>query len=498
MVKAGDGGPDAALARLLRRKESLFIAGAWRRPAAPEPIEVVDPSTGEGFARIDGCGAADAGAAADAAVAAFPAWRRTSGAERAAFLDAFAAGLEARRGPLVHLQMLNNGKPRGEAEIDVGDAVATFRYYARLARALDARQGEAVDLPDPAFRGKTRLEPIGPAGMIVPWNFPLVTSAWKLAPALAAGCTVVLKTSEFTPLAELVYADIAGEAGLAPGVLNIVTGGASAGAAIAAHPHLAKLSFTGSNQVGRRVMAAAAERTLPVSLELGGKSPIVVLADADPDRAAACIAAGIFFNCGQMCSATSRLVIDEAVADAVLERLARRAETLEVGSPFAEGTEMGPLSNAPQAAKVRGILEAADRRGLSRLSPPRPVGAPGGFFVPPTIYLDVPQEDPVWREEIFGPVLAVRRFSSEAEAVSLANDSAFGLVATIVSGDGARAERMAAGIDAGHVWINSEQVIFPQTAWGGFKASGIGRELGPWGLSAWLGVKHLTIAGSPS
>jgi betaine-aldehyde dehydrogenase len=329
--------------------------------------------------------------------------------------------------------------------------------------------------------------------MIVPWNFPLVTSAWKIAPALAAGCTVVLKTSEFTPLIELAYGDIAAEAELPGGVLNLITGAAEAGAALTRDPRLRKLSFTGSNMVGSKVMAAAAARCLPVSLELGGKSPIVVFADADLDHAVDCIMGGIFYNCGQMCSATSRLIVEAGIAPALVDRLAARAKGLRVGSPFAEATEMGPITTRAQHEKVLRILDQARADRLDCVAGDGGGAAADGFFVQPMVYVDVPTSNSVWREEIFGPVLAVRSFRTDAEAIELANDSEYGLVATVVSSDPARAEAVAARIDAGHIWINSLQVIAPNTAWGGFKASGIGRELGPWGLSAYLGVKHLTI-----
>ena len=476
------------------RSRSLFIDGAWRAPSEPETITVLNPSTGDVLTEIAGAGASDVDSAAGAAARAFPSWRRTSGRERAGYLRAFAEGLRRRTADLVHLQMLNNGKPRGEAETDVGDAVATFAYYAELAERLDAEQNGPVPLPGDDYAGRTRFEPVGPVGMIVPWNFPLVTSAWKMAPALAAGCTLVLKTSEYTPLIELAYGDIALEAALPPGVLNILTGTGVAGAALTADPRLAKLSFTGSNPVGAKVMAAAAARCVPVALELGGKSPIVVCADAPVEQAVECIVGGIFYNCGQMCSATSRLLVERSAADAVLEALVERCRALKVGSPFEPGTEMGPLTTKPQHRKVRAALERAkqDRR-LACLIGGEPAEESGGFFVRPTIYDSVPTDNALWREEIFGPVLAVRSFADEAEAIALANDSAFGLVATVVTADVARAERLAASIDAGHVWVNSAQVIFPQTAWGGFKASGIGRELGPWGLHSYTGVKHITL-----
>jgi betaine-aldehyde dehydrogenase len=483
---------------LIHRPASLFVNGAFRAASGPDRLSVVDPSTGQPFAEIACADAADVEAAVAAASAAFPSWARLSGVDRAELLRRFAEGLRARAAALVELQMLNNGKPRVEAEIDLGDAAATFEYYAGLAEGLDTRQGEAVAMPDAGFAGKTRFEPVGPVGMIVPWNFPLVTSAWKIAPALAAGCTAVLKTSEYTPLIELAYGDIAQEAELPAGVLNLITGAAEAGAALARDARLRKLSFTGSNLVGAKVMGAAAARCLPVSLELGGKSPIVVFADADIEHAVDCVVGGIFFNAGQMCSATSRLIVEAAVAPALLDRLAERAKGLRVGSPFAEGTEMGPITTRPQFEKVGRFLDQARAERLECVAGGE-AGVGDGFFVRPSVYAHVPTASFLWREEIFGPVLAVRTFKTEAEAIEMANDSDYGLVATVVSGDAARAEQVAARIDAGHVWINSVQLIFPNTAWGGFKASGIGRELGPWGLSAYFGVKHLTIAtGGPA
>jgi betaine-aldehyde dehydrogenase len=478
---------------LLERPQGLYIDGKWRAPAVPEPITVLNPSTGEPLSSIGGAGTEEVNDAVAAAQAAFAGWRSMSGRERGAWLDGFAKGLTQRLPALVELQMLNNGKPRGEAETDVRDAIATFEYYADLAARLDEEQNSKVPLPDSGYIGKTRFEPLGPIGMIVPWNFPLVTSAWKVAPALAAGCTVVLKTSEYTPFAELVYADIAVEIGLPTGVLNILTGSGAAGATLAADRRLRKVSFTGSNAVGSKVMSSAAERCMPVSLELGGKSPIVVFADAPVEQAVECIIGGIFYNCGQMCSATSRLIIEEGAAAAVLDHLVERCQRLKVGSPFEAGTEMGPLTTAPQYRKVVAALERAETSHLRCLTGGKALHQGGGFFVLPTVYDDVPVENPVWTEEIFGPVLAIRRFQNETEAIALANRSDFGLVATIITSDPERAERVAAEIDAGHVWVNSVQVIFPQTAWGGFKASGIGRELGPWGLHSFTGVKHITL-----
>lgn len=477
---------------LLKRDRSLFIGGAWRAAVNGERISVFDPSSGALLTEIQGASPADVTAAVTAAHGAFPAWSRLSGADRARYLRAIADGLMGRREVIIDLLMRNNGKPRREAEIDASDAVSTFAYYADLAGQLDKRQNSAVTLSDPAHAGRTRYDPLGPVGMIVPWNFPMVTSAWKIAPALAAGCTVVIKTSSFTPLAELLYGDIAAEIGLPPGVFNIITGGGAAGAALTADARLRKLSFTGSNAVGAKVMTAAAQHVVPVALELGGKSPIVVLADAPVEEAVDLIMGGIFFNAGQMCSATSRLVIDRRIADAVLARLVEKTRAMKVDSPYVEGTEMGPMTTENQYRTVLKIFERAKADGLKCL-----VGGHAlerdGFFVAPTVYDDVPTDNAVWREEIFGPVLAVRRFETEEEAIALANDTDYGLAASVIGGDTAAAERVARVIEAGHIWVNTPQVPYVQSAWGGFKASGIGRELGPWGMDAFLGVKHITV-----
>lgn len=469
----------------------LHVDGRWSAGSG-EPIVVVDPSTGERFASIASARPDDVATAAAAATRAFAGWRRLAGAERAVFLDGFAAGLQAHEATLVALQMRNNGKPEAEARTDVADAVATFRYYAGLARELDGRQRTPVPLSD-GFAGHVRFEAVGPVGMIVPWNFPLVTSAWKIAPALAAGCTVVLKTSEYTPLVERVYPAIAEAIGLPPGVLNLVTGAGAVGAAITAEPRFAKLSFTGSNAVGARVMAAAAARCVPVSLELGGKSPILVFDDADIAVAVDAIVGGVFYNAGQMCSATSRLLVQRSIAPRLVDALVAATESLVVGAPSQPGTTMGPLAHAPQHARVCAVLARARQAGVRTLAGGAPIARPG-FFVQPTVYDEVATDDPLWTDEIFGPVLALRRFDTEDEAVALANDSAFGLVATVIGTDPDRLARVADRLEAGHVWINSLQVIHPQSAWGGFKRSGIGRELGPWGLSAYLGVKHITAA----
>lgn len=468
-----------------------YIAGRWAAGKGTDMLSVFDPSIAQPFAELRAASTGQVDEAVAAARQALPAWKNSAPDERARYLRGFAEAIDGQRDALVELQMRNNGKPRREAEVDIDDAVATFAYYADLAERLIEQQSRQVALAASGFSSHTRLEAIGVVGLIVPWNFPLVTSAWKIAPALAAGCTLVLKPSEVTPLIERTYGQIADQLGLPAGVLNIVGGKAEVGAALSAHSGLDKLSFTGSNAVGSRVMHSAAEHCRPVTLELGGKSAIIVFDDCDLDQAIEWIIAGICWNAGQMCSATSRLLVQQGIADALLPRLAEALDALRVGSPFDEEIDMGPLSSAAQWRKVSEYLAIGQEERLNCLAGGTPLERPG-WFVAPTLYAGVPTESRLWTEEIFGPVLCARRFDSEAEAIALANDSRFGLVATVASADLQRAERVAAALEVGHVWINSIQVVFVETSWGGTKGSGIGRELGPWGLAAYQSVKHVT------
>ncbi|RFB79982.1 aldehyde dehydrogenase family protein [Methylovirgula sp. 4M-Z18] len=474
--------------------DQLFIDGRWQAPTKPATIDVYDPYRETAYHTVAAGGAEDVIKAAAAAKRAFPAWKNLGGQGRAVYLRAIASELRSRAEELARLSSRNNGKPIAEARIDLSDAANTYEYYAEQAVALEDKQNSAVAVPDSAFASRLRLEPTGVVGLIVPWNFPLVTTAWKVAPALAAGCTIVLKPSEITPIVELEMGAIAQRVNLPPGVLNIVTGtGLDVGAPMTTHPDLAKISFTGSNAVGARVMAAAAAGVKSVGLELGGKSPIVVCADADLDQAVECITGGIFFNAGQMCSATSRLLLAREIADEVMQRVIAAARALRPGDPLDEATTLGPMTMKAQYDKVLGYIERGKAEGLRLVTGGgRYEGMNHGWFIAPTIFTDVPVTSALWREEIFGPVLCTRTFETEEEAVVLANDCDFGLVATVMSSDVTRANRIADAIDAGHVWINSPQVIFVETSWGGFKASGIGRELGPWGLSAYLEVKHTT------
>ncbi|AUG03876.1 aldehyde dehydrogenase [Pseudomonas sp. 09C 129] len=472
----------------------LYIDGQWH--AGSERLPVINPSTEEPLAVVGGGDQHSVEQAVSAAQAGLAEWAATCGAERGAVLRRIAAGVAERREHLMHLQSSNNGKPQFEAAIDVDDVIATFEYYAELAEGLDAAQDRDVPLPSDDFSARVRREPCGVVGLIVPWNFPMVTTAWKLAPALAAGCSVVLKPSEVTPLPELELAAIIARSGLPKGVFNLVCGtGLAVGAPLAADPRVAKISFTGSNAVGVQVMQRAAETVKGVSLELGGKSALLVLADADLELAVELVCGGGFFNAGQMCSATSRVLVADELADEFLLRLKARAEAIRVADPFDPDVEMGALVNQAQYQRVLGHID----RGLSVgaklvCGGERPTDRARGFFIRPTIFTEVPLDSALWREEIFGPVLCVRSFASEAEAIALANDSEFGLVASVVGADVQNAERVANALQAGLVWINAPQVIFPQTAWGGYKQSSIGRELGPWGVQAFQEIKHVVRA----
>ena len=474
-------------------KTQLYIDGCWCNSEGAGRLSIINPSTEETLVEVEAGGAPDVDRAVRAAARALRSWKNTTGASRAVCLRAIARGVEARGEYLATLQSLNNGKPLAEARVDIRDVVVTFDYYAELAEQLDDAGESEVAIPSADHRAVIRREPVGVAALIVPWNFPMVTTAWKLAPALAAGCTVVLKPSEVTPLPELALAAIIAEAGVPRGVFNVVTGtGAEVGAPLVAHPLVAKVSFTGSTAIGQQVMKTAAETIKGVSLELGGKSSIIVFGDADLDLAIDLVTGGAFYNAGQMCSATSRVLVEQSMADALIERLAARATQTVVGDPFAPGVQMGPLTNRAQYERVQRFIAQGKADG-ARLVIGGEVPAGPGYFVKPTMFVDVPAHSAVWREEIFGPVLCVRSFGTEEEAIDAANDTQFGLVATVVTRDAVRGKRVADALAAGVVWINAPQLIFPQTSWGGYGQSSIGRELGPFGLAAFQEIKQVLM-----
>ena len=349
-------------------------------------------------------------------------------------------------------------------------------------------------LADERFSSVARKEPVGVAGAIIPWNFPMLMAAWKVAPALAAGCCMVLKPSEVTPLTALELARIAHKAGLPAGVLNVVTGlGPDAGAPLAEHPGIDKLAFTGSVPTGSRIMQAAAKDIKNISLELGGKSPFIVFADSDIEAAVEWIMFGIFWNQGQVCSATSRVLVQRELYEPLIQRLKQEAEKVRIGNGLEEGVLLGPLVNKTQYGKVREAIVRGREEGAKLVyGGERPTGFDKGYYLQPTIFADVPEDSWIWNEEIFGPVVCIRPFADEAEALRSANNSRFGLAAAVMSKDLPRAERVARKLRAGIVWINCSQPTFTEAPWGGYKQSGIGRELGEWGLNNYLETKQIT------
>ena len=476
-------------------RDQLYINGEWVNPDLGGYFDTLDPATEEAIQRVPAGTEEDIDHAVRAARRAFDnGWGKTSGAERADWLEALATELEGRQDALALLEVRDNGKPLPEAQWDIGDAIGCFRYYAELARELDSQQNEPLALPDERFRCHIRREPIGVAGQIIPWNYPLLMASWKVAPALAAGATVVLKPSELTPLTALELAAAADSIGLPAGVLNIVTGlGAEAGSPLSQHPQVDKLAFTGSVPTGAKIMSAAAADIKNISLELGGKSAFIVFDDADIEAAVEWILFGIFWNQGQVCSATSRLLVQQGIAGKLLDRLVEAARAITIGSGLEQGVLLGPLVSKGQLEKVIGFVDQAKASGAKLLTGgKRPAHLERGYFIEPTIFDEPAENSIIWREEVFGPLLCVKRFNSEEDAIRMANASRFGLAGAVMSADPQRATRVANGLRAGIVWVNCSQPTFNQAPWGGMKQSGIGRELGRWGLDNYLEVKQVT------
>ncbi|MCP3728698.1 aldehyde dehydrogenase family protein [Paraburkholderia sp. CNPSo 3272] len=480
----------------MKSYEKLYIDGRWVAPVHNGHFETVDPSNEQVIAKVAAATSEDVDLAVKAARKAFDEgpWPRMSGAERAAVLRRIGKGVRDRLQELAEIEVRDNGKPLPEALWDLGDAAGCFDFYAGLAEKLDENSEAPVALSDDRFSSVARKEPIGVAGAIIPWNFPMLMAAWKVAPALAAGCTMVLKPSELTPLTALELADIAAAADLPPGVLNVVTGfGKDAGAPLAEHRGVDKLAFTGSVPTGSRIMQAAARDIKNVSLELGGKSPFIVFDDSDIDAAVEWIMFGIFWNQGEVCSATSRVLVQRGIYERLLERLEEEARKITIGNGLEDGVLLGPLVSKGQYEKVLDAVQRGKDEGARLVTGgSRPKHLDKGYFMEPVVFADVPAESWVWNEEIFGPVVCIRPFDDEAEAVRSANDSRFGLGAAVMSRDMQRCERVARNLRAGIVWINCSQPTFTEAPWGGYKQSGIGRELGEWGLNNYLETKQIT------
>ena len=471
----------------------LLINNKWVNSASGKTFPTINPSTGEIITQVAEADAADVDIAVAAARAAFDkgAWRKMSAAERGLLLYRLADLIEKHREELAELEALDNGKPYHVAlAADLNLTIACYRYYAGWA---DKIQGKTIPVQGKYFC-YTKHEPVGVVAQIIPWNFPLLMQAWKLGPALAAGCTVVMKPAEQTPLSALRVGELALEAGFPPGVLNLLPGyGPTAGAALARHMDVDKVAFTGSTEVGHLVMKAAAETNLKrVTLELGGKSPNVVFADANMDQAVEGAHFALFFNQGQCCCAGSRTFVEEKCYDEFVEKSVARARKRIVGNPFDKKTEQGPQVDQEQFNKVMGYIESGKSDKANLVAGGNRVGDKG-YFIEPTVFADVKDDMKIAQEEIFGPVMSILKFKDMSEVIERANKSLYGLAAAVWTQDITKAHAIADGVRAGTVWVNCYDVFDAAAPFGGFKQSGIGRELGEYGLANYTEVKTVTV-----
>ncbi len=445
-------------------------------------IEVIEPATAQVMAKVPRAGAEETDAAVAAAKAAFPAWRAVSPADRATLMRRLADAIEAESADLATLEARNAGKPIGDARGEIAMVVECFRYYAGAPERVLGHTIPVAGGVDMTFR-----EPLGVVGLITPWNFPMVIASWKVAPALAAGNTVVLKPAELTPLTSLELERIALEAGLPQGVLNVVAGpGSVCGSRLVEHPDVAKVAFTGSTEVGRTIAAGAAQTIKRVTLELGGKSANVIFADADLEAAAAAAPSAVFGNAGQDCCARSRILVERSAVDDFLAAMEKTVTAMVVGDPLDESTDMGPLISADQLETVGSYVETDAPVAFRGSAPDGP-----GFWFAPTVLSPMSNADRAAAEEIFGPVACVIPFSGEAEAAAIANDTIYGLSGSVWTRDGAKALRMARALETGVISINSNSSVRVTTPFGGFKQSGVGRELGPDALDHYTDVKNV-------
>lgn len=472
----------------------MYIGGAWVAARAGKTRQIINPFNQQVIAEVAEGGREDAKIAIRAARQAFDggAWSNRPAVERGALLYRLAELIERDQQVLADLESLDTGKTVEESRWDMNDIAGIFRYYAGLA---DKDGGEVIDSPIADSTSHLVREAVGVCGQISPWNYPLLQAAWKMAPALAAGCTIVMKPSEITPLTTIKVTELASEAGFPAGVINLVLGpGVSVGAELAESLDVDLISFTGSLPTGKAIMRAASGNVKKIALELGGKNPHIVFADADLDVALDSVLNGVFFHAGQICSAGSRLLVEASIHDTFVARLKARMEKIRLGDGFAAGTQMGPLVSAEHRAKVEEYVQSATAEGAKlELGGRRPeaVELQAGFFYLPTLFTACTNDMRIVQEEVFGPVITVETFTSEEEVVRRVNSTIYGLAAGFWTRNPDRMHRLSKALRFGTVWVNDFNVYFTQAPWGGYKQSGLGRELGKMGLEEYTEVKHI-------